>query len=126
MGTLDDFQVEPTGPVRLRVGASAQPVAWQFAAQSAATANDGSLPFGATIASATVRIYDSTGTERTSSVLQANSVAVSGGLIVTAALNHPGTVTGTGYYTALITLTLSTAAVIAFESRGIWADSAAG
>lgn len=111
-------------PVLLRPGAAAVPVAWTFRPATAGN-NDGSIPYGSTLAGAAVSVYDSLGADQTASVLVANSV-VAAGFVVSAALNHPGTVTGTGRYTAVVTLTLSTGAVIPFDSREIVADAVVG
>lgn len=111
--------------ITLRPGALGVPVTWRFAAASSAVANDGSLPFGATIATADVTIYDADGTDVTASILAAGSVQVSGGLSVMARLNHLGT-TITQRCTAVVTCTLSTGAVIPFDCRRILVDGVTG
>ena len=103
---MPDFQGHET--ITLRPGDLDVPVRWAFAAASTVTANDGSIPYGTTIDAATVDIYTDLGAT-TSSVLDAGSVDVEGGLIVAARLNHPDATAFSGVktYTANVKLTLS-------------------
>jgi hypothetical protein len=125
---MPDF-LAPGSTHTLRPGASDVPFRWRFAAESAAGANDGALPFGTTIASAVVKLFNHLGVDVSDAVLLTPpGVAVVGGLIVTASLKHPGAVahTVTKTYTAVLALTLSTGAVLVFEAKRIKVDPTAG
>lgn len=112
---MPDFGAAGT-TLTLRPGATDVPVSWRFTACTSASANDGALPYGTTIASAAVAIYDP-GDVAVAGMVE--SVVVSGGLVVTATLTHPGAVTHTTarLYTAVLTLTLSTGAKLVVEAK---------
>lgn len=125
---MPDF--EGVEKVVLRPGANAVPITFAFVAASNNVANDGSVPFGATISNATVAVYDQDGTDRTGNCVNANSTQVVG-LTVSATLKHPNTgannttaitIVGRKVYTALVTLTLSTGAVVPYKGQRILVD----
>lgn len=104
--------------VYLEPGAEKVPVSCAFVACTTAAANDGSLPYGTTIASATVEVLDTTG-DAVADILDAGSVAVSGGgLLVSFTLSYP-TTSPAGLYAWRVLATLSTGAKVAFEGQRI-------
>lgn len=122
---MPDFEGHDT--ITLHPGDVAVPVRWAFHAASTVTENDGSIPYGTLINTATVKIYTDEGST-SSSVLDAGSVSVEGGLVVAARLSHPdGTAfSGTKTYIANVALTLNSAAVIHYECARIRIDGRAG
>lgn len=101
--------------VWLQPGAEEYPLSFGFSACSSATANDGSIPYGTTISSATVVITDPTGTDKTSEV-QNGSVSVSGGLTVQFLVDYSAP---NGRYAIDIKVTLSSGAKIPFDWNGL-------
>lgn len=91
----DIIKIQPTTRNR--------PVPMTFAACSSATAKDGSIPYGDTIASAVVKAYSPDGTDVTSSmVTQAASV---NGLTVTCDISYyTGVATGRHKLTCILTM----------------------
>ncbi len=82
----DSFdQVEP---ITLQPGSATVPYTFTFAAASSATANDGSIPFGTTISSAVIKIYDESGTDRTSEIVVSESNTAT---VLTINLRYPVT-----------------------------------
>ena len=92
------------------------PLSFGFSVCSSATANDGALPYGTTISSATVEITDSAGADKTSSVLN-GSASVSGGLTVQFLVDYS---LPDGRYVIELQLTLSSGAVIPFDWNGLY------
>lgn len=122
---MESFEGHQT--ITLHPGDSGYPVRWAFSAASTFLANDGSIPYGTTIASATVEIITDAGAT-SSSVLDAGSVQVEGGLVVAAKLNHPDATafSGTKTYVANVALTLTSSAVLHYECARIRIDGRAG
>ena len=90
-------------------GTADYPMRFTFSACTTATANDGSLPYGTTIASATILALDKDGTDITTALTDA--VSVSGGLSVNVALSYPADA-ALGSCKVYVILTLSSGAVI--------------
>src|SRR5512135_750233 len=111
----------------LRPGDASVPIRFDFSQASTSTANDGSIPYGTTIATAAIKIYTDAGST-SASVLDAGSLSLVGGSAVTARLSHPsGTVfEGLRTYTAIVKLTLNSGAIINYECARIMIDGAAG
>jgi len=122
---MPDFDGHET--IMLRPGDVAIPVRWVFQAASTTTANDGSIPYGTLISTAAVEIMTDTGST-SSSVVDAGSISIEGGLIVAARLSHPDATafSGTKTYIANVKLTLNSAAVIHYECARIRVDGRAG
>ena len=85
------------------------PMRFSFAACTSATANDGSLPYGATISSAALLALDKGGTDITPALTDA--ATVSGGLYVDVPLSYPADA-ALGSCKVYVILTLSSGAVI--------------
>lgn len=122
---MPDFQGHET--ITIHPGDANVPVRWAFAAASTVTANDGSIPYGTLISTAAVEIITDTGST-TSSVLEAASISIEGGLVVAARLKHPDATAFSGVktYTANLALTLNSSAVIHYECARIRIDGRAG
>lgn len=125
---MPDFQ--GSTKFTLRPGAVDVPFLWEFEACSAADANDGSLPYGTLIDSATIVVYDDDGTDVTEETVGVNSSSTvtvsSDGLSVAALVDYPTALAleSPTYLKFVLTLTLTTAAVIVFEHRRIIASEA--
>ena len=104
---LDSFLTNAN--IVLQPGSSKVPYSFTFAAASSATANDGSIPFGSTIASVVVKAFDSDGVDKTSEIIEGTPTSTS--LVVSVDLNYPA-ITGNGTYSLEFLLTLSTGAVL--------------
>jgi len=74
-----------------------------FAACSSATANDGSIPYGVTIASAAVKAFAKDGTDSTTDLIVSSSTTT---LVVSVRIKYPVT-GGAGRYSLEIVLTFS-------------------
>lgn len=111
----------------LRPGDAGVPIRFAFAAASTSSANDGSIPYGTTISTAAIKVYTDAGSSL-SSVLDAGSLSVVGGAAVTATLTHPASVAFSGRktYTAVLTLTLNTGAIMSYECARLIIDGARG
>jgi len=105
------------GIIKLQPGSATVPYTFTFAACSSATANDGSLPFGSTIASAVLKVFDSAGVDKTSEIIVAESNT---GTVCSVTMKYPATA-GPGRYKLEFLLTLSTAAVLEFDFTRIYA-----
>lgn len=101
----------------LRSGTGKYPVKFFFAAASSPAINDGSLPYGTTIASVQALITDSAGVDITSQAIDSVAVDVSG-LQVDLSLNFPATAAKFKAVTMLI-LTLSSGSIIVKRWDGI-------
>lgn len=95
--------------VLLKSGAVAYPITFVFAPCSNDTTNDGSIPYGTTIASATVTVLDSAGTDISSSVV--NNSGVVDGLKYTILFDYPA-LAAKGMCIVNMYLTLSSGAVL--------------
>ena len=104
-------------PIILQPGSATVPYTFTFAACTSTTANDGSLPFGTTIASAVVKALDEDGTDRTAEIVASDSSA---SLVLTIALKYPAT-TGIGRYSLEMVLTLDSGAVMEFDFTRLYA-----
>lgn len=102
-----DFIVAPD--VMIREGALNRPVSFVFAACSSAIANDGSIPFGTTIASAALVVKTVVGIDITTEV-NARVISVTGGLTVATAFDYP-LANRAGRCNVFVELTLSSGAV---------------
>lgn len=106
-----------TDDVTLFPGTVGYPLGFIFSACSSAPSNDGSIPFGTTIASATVEVWRPTGPAVAGMV---GPVVVAGGLIVNTDLTYPaGDNPPLGDYKLRVDLTLSTGAVLVKEWDGL-------
>jgi len=114
---MDSFQ--GIKDIIVQPGTATVPYTFTFAACSSTTANDGSLPFGTTIASAAVKAFDEAGTDSTALLIASSSVSSP---VVTVALKYPTT---TGRYSLEFLLTLSTGAVLEFDFTRVYAEDIA-
>lgn len=101
----------------LRAGTGKYPLALQFAAASAPTANDGSLPYGTTIAAVTVIVTDPAGTNITTAAVE-SAVVAAGGLQVDLQLNYPAAA-AKGQCVTMLLLTLSSTATLVKRWDGL-------
>ena len=103
---MDDFQ----GTERVLLQPTSADVArsFTFSVCSSATANDGFLPYGATIASVAVVAYDKDGTVCTSELIEGTPSLSD--FTVTVLFDYPST-TGPGRYKITISATLGDASV---------------
>jgi len=91
--------------VVLLPGTVAYPIGFTFAACSSENANNGSIPFGSTVASAVINVYQPAGPAVEG---VAGTVNVVGGLVVNTNLTYPaGSDPPKGGYLTHIVLTLS-------------------
>ncbi len=70
------------------------PYTFTFEVCSSATANDGEIPYGDSVASCTVKAYDADGTDVTSEIVHSSSLAAN---VVTVELDYPAS-SGAGKY----------------------------
>lgn len=108
---------ETNGIIILQPGSATVPYSFTFAAATSATANDGSMPFGTTIASATVKAFDASKNEVTSEIVVSNSNTST---VVSVTLKYPAT-SGEGNYSLEILPTLNTGAVLETDFTRIYA-----
>lgn len=94
--------------VLLKSGTVAYPITFVFAPCSNDTTNDGSIPYGTTISSATVTVLDSTGVDVTTSIINDSSV---NGLKYTILFDYSSDV-AKGACIVNIYLTLSSGAIL--------------
>ena len=99
----------------LQPGDAKVPYDFDFPACTTATANDGTLPYGDSISSYTVSVYDSSDNDVTSEVKYADSRS---GTTITVSLDYP-TTSGIGYYRLKFVLTLASGAVLELDFRRI-------
>ena len=109
----DSFQSVKT--ITIQPGSATVPYTFTFAACSSATANDGSIPFGTTIASCVTTAYNEAGTDSTALLVYTESLATP---VVTVGLKWPTTA---GRYSLEFVLTLSSGAVMEFDFTRIYA-----
>ena len=108
---------DTSGIIILQPGSATVPYLFTFTAASSATANDGSIPFGSTIASADIKAFDSLGNDVTSEMIDSETNT---NTTVSPVLKYPAT-TGAGNYSIEFLLTLSTGAVLEFDFTRIYA-----
>ena len=96
--------------VTLRQGAASYPMGFIFAACTADDVNDGSIPFGRTISSATIEVFSVTGHDITADVCPGGA-SVSGGLRVDVTFDHAAGLPN-GTCKVILNLTLDNAAVL--------------
>jgi len=113
----DSFQ--GSSIITVQPGDHSSSYTFTFAACSSATANDGSLPYGTTIASCVTTAYDETGTDCTTLLIYTESLATP---VVTVGLKWPTTA---GRYSLEFVLTLSTGSVMEFDFTRIYAEDIA-
>jgi len=111
------MDITGSSAVVLRDGTIDYPLSFRFSPCSAATANDGSLPFGATIISAEVQVVSSDGADITDDT--AGVVSVDSGLMVQCPMSYPGEEAGSGRCRVFILLTLSSGAAISKRWDGL-------
>ena len=87
-----------------------------FSICSSATANDGAIPFGDTIASAAVKAFFEDGTDASSEALGSISNTTT---VVTVPLSYPST-TGIGRYSLEFVLTLTSGAKLEFDFNRLY------
>lgn len=109
---------ETLGTITLQPGSATVPYTFTFAAASSATANDGSIPYGATISTVDVKAFDAAGNDVTSEMVVSESNTT---LVETVNLKYPAT-TGEGVYSLEFLLTLSTGAVMEFDFTRVNAE----
>lgn len=107
---MPDFQGTET--IRVQPLDVTVPYRFTFTVCTAATSNDGALPFGTTIASAVVTAHKHGVTDTSDSQLVASSSL--NGLVVTVNLTYPST-NGEGTYHLRFKITLNTGAIIEFD-----------
>ena len=89
-----------------------------FAACSSATANDGSIPYGVTIASAAVKAFDKDGTDSTTDLIVSSSATT---LVVSVKIKYPVT-GGAGRYSLEIVLTFSDDETEEYDFNRVYAE----
>ena len=112
----DSFQGVKT--ITLQPGSATVPYTFTFTACSSATANDGSIPYGDTISSVTVKAFDETGTDKSSELVASSSTTTT---VVTANLKWP-TTAGAGRYSLEFVLTLTSGTVMEFDFTRVYAE----
>ena len=109
----DSFQGVKT--ITLQPGSATVPYTFTFAACSSATANDGAIPYSATISTAVVKAFDEAGTDSTTALIASTSTTTT---VVTVNLKYPTTA---GRYSLEFVLTLSSGAVMEFDFTRVYA-----
>jgi len=110
---MPDFLTE--GWIYLQPHTVKYPLALAFPPCTSATANDGPIPYGSSVASAVLVTTDSTGTAVTDIL---DGVATVAANVVSCTLSYPAT-SGDGAYTLEARLTLDTGAVLPYDARRI-------
>ena len=100
----------PDGFIYLQPGDVKVPYTFGFTICSSATANDGNIPYGATVSSIAVSTHKADGTAVTDIVVGTPSITSN---VITMTLSYPST-SGVGQYHIKMLLTLSTTAVLEF------------
>ena len=93
----------------------AVPYTFTFGICTSATANDGAIPFGDTIASVIVKAYNEAGTDVTAAMISAQSEASE---VVTVTLKYPA---NAGRYSLEFVVTLTGGAVMEFDFTRVYA-----
>ena len=105
----------------LQPGSATVPYTFSFAACSSATANDGSIPFGTTISSAVITVFDETGTDKTAEMIASETNTAT---VLTITLKYPATA-GVGRYSIEMLVTLDSGAVMEFDFTRVYAEDIA-
>ena len=111
---------ETNGIIILQPGSATVPYTFTFVAATSGTANDGSIPFGTTIASASAKAFDTSGNDVTSEIVVNDS---NNDTVVSVTLKYP--ISGPGNYSLEILLTLSTGAILEVDFTRIFAKDIA-
>ena len=105
----------------LQPGSATVPYTFTFAACSSATANDGSIPYGTTISSAVITVFDETGTDKTAEMIASETNTAT---VLTITLKYPATA-GVGRYSIEMLVTLDSGAVMEFDFTRVYAEDIA-
>lgn len=105
----------------LQPGSATVPYTFTFAACTSATANDGSIPYGTTISSAVVLVFDETGTDKTAEIRVGDTNTA---LALAITLKYPATA-GAGRYSIEMLVTLDSGAVMEFDFTRVYAEDIA-
>ena len=115
----DSFQGVST--IQLQPGSNAVPYTFTFAAASSATANDGSIPYGTTVSSAVIKIFDEAGEDKTTEMVVSETNTAT---VLTISFKYPATA-GTGRYSIEMLVTLDSGAVMEFDFTRVYAEDIA-
>jgi hypothetical protein len=109
-----------TQTITLQPGTSKVPYTFTFPINTSATANDGAIPFGDTIASVLVKVFSEAGTDVTTFILSA--VATVALTVVSVKLQYPTGVgaPGAGRYSLEFVLTMASTAVMEFDFTRVY------
>ena len=102
----------------LQPGSATVPYTFTFAACSSATANDGSIPYGTTISSAVIKVFDEAGTDVTTQIIASETNTST---VLTINLKYP-TTAGVGRYSIEMVVTLDSGAVMEFDFTRVYAE----
>ena len=105
----------------LQPGSATVPYTFTFAACSSATANDGSIPYGTTISSATIKVFDEAGVDKTTEIIASETNTAT---VLTISLKYPATA-GVGRYSIEMLVTLDSGAVMEFDFTRLYAEDIA-
>ena len=111
---------ETSGIIVLQPGSATIPYSFTFAAATSATSNDGSIPYGSTISSAVVKVFDAGKNDVTTEIIVGSTPVTGSGLIITVSMKYPAT-SGTGNYSIEFVLTLNTSAVLEVDYTRVYA-----
>ncbi|MCP4568385.1 MAG: hypothetical protein GY841_12480 [FCB group bacterium] len=115
----DSFQ--GVADIKLQPGSDAVPYTFTVAAASSATANDGSIPTGTTLATVVVKAFDEAGTDVTAQMINSETNT---NTVMTINLKYPATA-GAGRYSLEMVATLSSGAVMEFDFTRVYAEDTA-
>ena len=101
----------------IQPGSATVPYMFTFAACSSATANDGSIPFGTTISSAVIKVFDEAGVDKTTEIIASETNTT---LVLTISLKYPATA-GAGRYSIEMLVTLDSGAIMEFDFTRLYA-----
>jgi len=102
----------------LQPGSATVPYTFSFAACSSATANDGSIPFGTTISSAVITVFDEVGGDKTTEIISSETNTAT---VLTISLKYPATA-GEGRYSIEMLVTLDNGAIMEFDFTRLYAE----
>jgi hypothetical protein len=105
----------------LQPGSATVPYTFTFAASSSATANDGSIPTGTTIATAVITAFSEAGADVTAEMVASET---NSNTVLTINLKYPAT-TKAGRYSLEMLVTLSSGAVMEFDFTRVFAKDVA-
>ena len=112
----DSFQ--GIADIILQPGSATVPYTFTFAAASSATANDGAIPYGTTITSAIIKVFDEAGVDKTTEIIASETNTTT---VLTLSLKYP-TTAGVGRYSIEMIVTLSSSAVMEFDFTRLYAE----